>query len=91
MRQVQKKKLKTPMPYPPSTLVDAPIGARVRIRQLRHARPEMSARLRELGFCENAIVRCVLKGNGNIICEIQNSRIGIDNTLARTIVISVGE
>jgi Fe2+ transport system protein FeoA len=87
---MQKKKLKNIM-HPPSTLVDAPIGTRVRIRQLRHARPEMSARLRELGFCEDAIVRCILKGNGNIICEIQNSRIGLDNNLARTIVVSMGE
>ncbi len=79
------------MTQPPATLVDAPIGMRVRIRQLRHAHPEMSTRLRELGFCEDAVVRCILRGNGNMICEIQNSRIGLDNNLARSIIVSTWE
>jgi Fe2+ transport system protein FeoA len=79
------------MTQPHATLVDAPIGMRVRIRQLRHTHPEMSTRLRELGFCEDAVVRCILRGNGNMICEIQNSRIGLDNNLASTIIVSTGE
>jgi len=79
------------MTQPHSTLVDAPIGMRVRIRQLRHSHPEMSSRLRDLGFYEDAVVCCILKGNGNMICEIQNSRIGLDNNLARTIVVSTSE
>ncbi len=88
---MQKEKLNRTMPQPHSTLVDAPIGMRVRIRQLRHAHAEVSTRLRELGFCEDAVVRCILKGNGNMICEIQNSRIGLDNNLARTILVSTWE
>jgi Fe2+ transport system protein FeoA len=72
------------------TLIDAPIGARVRIRHLT-SRPEISARLRELGFCENAIVRCITKGYGNIICEVYNTRVGLDSGLARRIHVSVSE
>ena len=69
------------------TLGDIPIGASVRIRRL-NSRPDVSTRLRELGFCENEVVRCVTHGYGNIICEIRNSRVGLDTGLARVIVVS---
>jgi len=72
------------------TLIDTPVGTRVRIRHLA-SRPEISARLRELGFCENAVVRCVTKGHGNIICEVYNTRVGLDSGLARRIHVSVSE
>jgi len=71
----------------PLSLLDVPIGTRVRIRQLS-SRPEISARLRELGFCENAVVRCVTKGYGNIICEVYNTRIGLNAGLARGILVA---
>lgn len=63
------------------TLSDAPIGARVRIRRLS-SRPEISTRLRELGFCENAVVRCIMRGYGNIICEVYDTRVGLNSSLA---------
>jgi Fe2+ transport system protein FeoA len=72
------------------TLIDVPVGTCVRIRHLT-SRPEISTRLRELGFCENAIVRCVTKGYGNIICEVYNTRVGLDSGLARRIHVSVSE
>ena len=72
------------------TLTDAPIGSRVRIHHL-HSLPETSMRLRELGFCENALLRCVMKSNGNIICEISNTRIGLGSTITDTIVVSPSE
>jgi Fe2+ transport system protein FeoA len=68
-------------------LIDVPAGSNVRIRHLR-ARPEVSTRLRELGFCENVLVRCVLKSHGNIICEICNTRIGLSGHLAGNIYVS---
>ncbi len=71
-------------------LSEAPLGRRVRIHRLS-ASPEVSRRLRELGLCEHAIVSCLLKGHGNIICAVQNTRIGIDRGLARTIVVSAAE
>jgi Fe2+ transport system protein FeoA len=62
-------------------LADAPLGKSVRISRLR-SRPDVSVRLREMGFCEDAIVRCVMKSHGNIICEILNTRIAMNGRLA---------
>jgi len=70
------------------TLLEAPIGSRVRIQQL-HPHPATAIRLRELGFSENAVVRCVLKSHGNIICEICNTRIGLNGLVARNILVSI--
>ena len=72
------------------TLRNAPIGRTVRIQQLQ-AGPEVSLRLRELGFCENVVVRCVMRSHGKIICEIYNSRIGLDGQLAGDIVVTPTE
>ncbi len=72
------------------TLVDAPLGLRVRIRHM-NPHPEVSLRLRELGFRENETVRCLHRGNGNMICQIRNVRIGLDNDLARSIIVSAHE
>lgn len=71
-------------------LSDAPVGTRVRIRRLSTS-PELSRRLRELGLGEHAVISCVLKGHGNIICAVQNTRIGIDRRLASKIVVSTSE
>lgn len=68
-------------------LTDVPVGRRVRIAQLK-SQPETCMRLRELGFCENAIVRCVHKGGGNIICEVCNTRIGLNQLIADSIYVS---
>jgi len=62
-------------------------GQLFRIRQLAN-HPEVCSRLRELGFCENAVVRCVTKGYGNIICEVCNARFGIDSFTASNITVS---
>lgn len=72
------------------TLIDAPLGTCVRIRHLT-SRPEISTRLRELGFCENAVVRCITRGYGNVICEVYNTRVGLDSGLARRIHVTVSE
>lgn len=69
------------------TLREIPVGRRACIRHLR-AEARVSTRLRELGFCENAVVRCVMKSHGNIICEVYNTRIGINNLLANEIFVT---
>jgi Fe2+ transport system protein FeoA len=66
------------------TLSDVPAGMRVRVRHLS-SRPDVSRRLRELGFCENAVVRCIVRGFGNIICEVYDTRVGLNRSLARGI------
>jgi Fe2+ transport system protein FeoA len=71
-------------------LADAPVGANVRISRLR-SRPEVSLRLREMGFCEDAVVRCVMKSHGNIICEILNTRIAMNGRLAGDILVAPSE
>jgi Fe2+ transport system protein FeoA len=68
-------------------LADAPLGQSVRISRLR-SRPEVSVRLREMGFCEDAVVRCVMKSHGNIICEILDTRIAMNGRLAGDILVS---
>lgn len=68
-------------------LSDVPIGHRVRIAQLQ-SHPETCSRLREMGFCENAVIRCINKGNGNIICEVCNTRVGLNQAVAQAIVVT---
>ena len=68
-------------------LSDVPVGTRVRIRHITSS-PGVSQRLREMGFCENAVVRCVTKGYGNIICEVFDTRVGLNRGLAGEIVVS---
>ena len=71
-------------------LSDTPAGSSVRIQHLRSG-PDMSTRLREMGFFEGVIVRCITKTHGNLICEILNTRIGIDGKLANGIMVSPAE
>jgi ferrous iron transport protein A len=68
-------------------LTEVTLGKRFRIAHLQ-SHPETCARLREMGFCENAVIRCVNKGNGTIICEICNTRIGLNQLVASTIIVS---
>jgi Fe2+ transport system protein FeoA len=71
-------------------LSDVPNGSQVRIHHLS-SRPEVSARLRAMGFCENAVIRCITKGYGNIICEVYDTRIGLNSSLAQGIHVSHAE
>ena len=67
----------------PLTLVKA--GVAVRIKQLC-ASPEMQNRLRELGFCEDQIIR-LLTSQTNFICQVCNARLAISEQLARIILV----
>jgi Fe2+ transport system protein FeoA len=60
-------------------------GVAVRIKQLSAA-PEVSHRLREMGFCEEQRVK-LLSRHGNIICQVCNARLGISAQLAETILV----
>jgi ferrous iron transport protein A len=68
-------------------LSNAPVGKRLSIRQI-NSRPEVCVRLRELGFCEKAIVRCISRNSVCLICEICNTRIGLDTGVASNIFVS---
>jgi Fe2+ transport system protein FeoA len=65
----------------PLTAVRA--GMAVRIRRLCAA-PELQDRLRELGFCEDQIIR-LLANQTNFICQICNARLAISEQLAKLI------
>jgi Fe2+ transport system protein FeoA len=60
-------------------------GVAVRIKQLC-AVPEVQNRLRELGFCEDQIVR-LLTSQTNIICQVCNARLAISEQLAQIIMV----
>jgi Fe2+ transport system protein FeoA len=58
-------------------------GMAVRIKQLR-APDEMSARLREIGFCEEQIIKPIISQT-NIICQVCNARLAISAQIAQMI------
>jgi len=70
-----------------TSLAKVPVGRFARIHRL-DSRPEISFRLREMGFCENAIVRLVVNEEGTLICEVCNTRVGLNHRLAHEIIVS---
>ena len=60
-------------------------GTAVRIKQLP-ASPEISHRLREMGFCEEQKIK-LLARHSNIICQVCNARLGISTQLADAILV----
>jgi ferrous iron transport protein A len=58
-------------------------GTAVRIKRLE-ASPEVTNRLREMGFCEEQQIR-LLSHQPNLICLVCNARLGISQTLADNI------
>jgi ferrous iron transport protein A len=60
-------------------------GMKVRIKRLS-ASPEISHRLRELGFCEDQQIR-LLSQQHNVICQVCNVRLGISSQLAESILV----
>lgn len=60
-------------------------GTAVRIKQLVAA-PEVSHRLRELGFCEENQVKLVSRQT-NVICQVCHARVGLSTELAESILV----
>ena len=60
-------------------------GVAVRIKQLS-APPEVSHRLREMGFCEEQKIK-LLSRNSSLICQVCNARLGISPRLAEKILV----
>jgi len=60
-------------------------GVAVRIRKLC-ATPEMQERLREIGFCEDQVIR-LLTSHSNFICQVCNTRLAISAQLAQLIMV----
>ena len=60
-------------------------GIAVRVRQLCAA-PEVSDRLREIGFGEDQVVR-LITNQANLICQVCNTRLAISEKLAGLILV----
>ncbi len=61
-------------------------GAEVCIKRLATA-PEISDRLRELGFCEERKIKLVAR-QSSFICQVCNARLGISQKLADSILVA---
>ncbi len=60
-------------------------GESVYIRQLTTA-PEVTNRLRELGFCEDQEIKLLVREH-NLMCQVCNARLGISKELAEGILV----
>ena len=60
-------------------------GVAVRIKQLS-ASPEVTHRLREMGFCEEQKIK-LLSRQSSLICQVCNARLGISQRLAEKILV----
>ncbi|MBA4147155.1 MAG: ferrous iron transport protein A [Verrucomicrobia bacterium] len=56
------------------------VGTAVRIRQLSTS-PEVTVRLREMGFCEDQCIKLISR-QSHYICQVCQSRIGLHSQLA---------
>ena len=61
------------------------VGLAVRIKHLC-ATPELRDRLREIGFCEDRVVK-LLTSHNNIICLVCNTRLALSEQTAQTILV----
>lgn len=68
-------------------LTQIPNGQEFLIQELQ-SHPEVCLRLRELGFCENAVVKTIVSGSSQLICEVCNTRIGLHHSVAKKIIVS---
>lgn len=68
-----------------TTLSSVRPGAAVRVKKL-DGQPELCHRLREMGFGENSVVRCLQSG-ASCVCMVQHARVGLSSRLARQILV----
>jgi len=71
--------------YPLCPLNQVKAGLAVRIKRLCAA-PELADRLREIGFCEDRIVK-LLTSHNNIICLVCNTRLALSEQVAKAILV----
>lgn len=60
-------------------------GSSVRVLKLE-GQPDLCHRLREMGFCENSVIRCV-QASPACVCQVQQARVGLSSQLARQILV----
>ena len=62
------------------SLIELPAGVPSRVTGL-NGQPEFSQRLREMGFCESAVVQKIA-GNQMVICELCGTRVALSDRVA---------
>lgn len=60
-------------------------GMAVRIKELSTP-PEVTQRLREIGFGEQQVIRLLIRQT-NLICQVCNARLALSSQLARMIIV----
>ncbi len=68
-----------------TTLSGVRSGSTVRVLKLE-GQPDLCCRLREMGFTENSVIRCLQSGP-SLVCLVQHARVGLSSQLARQIVV----
>lgn len=69
------------------TLSDLPVGATGRVCELA-GHVEVCQRLREMGFCESAVIEKV-SGHKTFFCQLCGTRIALSERAARHIVVEL--
>ncbi len=68
-------------------LTELPVGAAGRVCEL-DGQPELCQRLREIGFCESAVIEKIA-GEKTLICLLCSTRIALSDRAAQHIVVEL--
>ncbi len=68
-------------------LTELPVGAAGRVCELA-GQPELCQRLREIGFCESAVIEKI-SGEKTLICQLCQTRIALSDRAAQHIVVEL--
>lgn len=80
---------RTAEPFRPQRmrLTELPVGAAGRVCELA-GQPEVCQRLREIGFCESAVIEKIA-GQKTLICQLCSTRIALSDRAAQHIVVEL--
>ena len=70
---------------PPVRLTELPAGTPAKVSAL-DGDPNLCARLREIGFCESAVIQRI-SGERTLLCQVCNTRIALSDRAARHILV----
>lgn len=77
----------TPARTPRMLLTELPVGAAGRVCELS-GKAEVCQRLREIGFCESAVIEKV-SGARTLLCQVCGTRIALSDRAAQHIVVEL--
>lgn len=71
--------------HPLLNLCEASVGTKLRVRDLK-SHPAVCQRLREMGFCEFAVIHKVAD-SGALICLVCGARVALSRNLGKQIIV----